>query len=101
MGKLGYTLNGFYLVNGSDPVGRFGVVFCQFQLPQGTDGSKERLSILLLPTDFGIDFCYYNYTIAAKGELFGFFNLSETNIIPELDSWNDMIMNKGKNINKV
>ena len=100
MSKLGYTLNGFYLVNGSDPVGRFGVVFCQFQLPQGTDGSKERLSILLWPTDFGIHFYYYNYMIAAKEETFGFFNLSETNIKPELDSWNNMIMNESNKKNR-
>jgi len=32
--------------------------------------------------------------IAAKEETFGFFNLSETNIKPELDSWNNMIMNE-------
>ena len=35
IGKLGYTLNGFYIVNGSDTVERFEVVFCQFKLPPG------------------------------------------------------------------
>jgi len=35
MGKLGYTLNGFYIVNGGDNIERFGVVLCQFKLPLG------------------------------------------------------------------
>lgn len=31
MGKLGYTLNGFYIVDGSS--GQFEAVFCQFKQP--------------------------------------------------------------------
>lgn len=33
--KLGYTLNGYYLVNDSNIDGLFSVVFCQFKLPPG------------------------------------------------------------------
>ena len=40
IGKLGHTLNGFYIVNGSDSRGRFVVTFDQFQLQQ--TGSKKR-----------------------------------------------------------
>ena len=40
IGKLGYTLNGFYIVNGNDNTERFGVVFCQFKLPPG-EGSRK------------------------------------------------------------
>jgi len=36
VGMLGYTLNGYYLVNGSGIAQRFGVAFCQFKLPPGT-----------------------------------------------------------------
>jgi len=42
IGMLGYTLNGYYLVNGSDNAKRFGVLFCQFKLPPGTIKSKAR-----------------------------------------------------------
>ncbi len=42
IGKLGYTLNGFYIVNGSDSDGRFAVVFCHFLLhPNGADQRKS------------------------------------------------------------
>ena len=37
--KLNYTLNGYYLVNGSDIAGRFSVFFCQFKLPPGANKS--------------------------------------------------------------
>ena len=37
--KLNYTLNGYYLVNGSDFAGRFAVFFCQFKLPPGANKS--------------------------------------------------------------
>ena len=41
LGKLGYTLNGFYIVNGiSGSLGRFVVTFCQFQLQ--LTGAKKR-----------------------------------------------------------
>ena len=43
MGKLGYTLNGFYFVNGSDNLERFGVIFCQFKPPPAqVNKSKSR-----------------------------------------------------------
>ncbi len=43
MGILGYTLNGFYIVNGKDNSGRFEVVLCQFSLPpQGANKKKGR-----------------------------------------------------------
>lgn len=42
IGMLGYTLNGYYLVNNSVSAGRFGVFFCQFKLPPGTDISNNR-----------------------------------------------------------
>ncbi len=51
IGKLGYTLNGFYLVNGSDAFGRFGVAFCQFQLPQGAGESKDRVNTNIWSTN--------------------------------------------------
>ena len=35
IGLIGYTLNGYYLVNSSETAGRFGVSFCQFKLPPG------------------------------------------------------------------
>lgn len=39
MGKLGYTLNGLYLVNGKRELSKneIGVVFCRFKLPHGTE----------------------------------------------------------------
>ena len=43
LGKLGYTLNGFYIVNGNDlsaTGGGFRVHFCQFKLPSGAINSK-------------------------------------------------------------
>lgn len=43
MGKLGYTLNGYYLVNGSDNVERlFGVVFCRFKLPPAGEAYESK-----------------------------------------------------------
>jgi len=45
IGMLGYTLNGYYLVNGSDTAQRFGVVFCQFRLPPGATKSKGILNV--------------------------------------------------------
>jgi len=41
IGLLGYTLNGYYLVNSSDTAGQFGVVFCQFKLPPGAVRCKD------------------------------------------------------------
>jgi len=43
IGMLGYTLNGYYLVNGSGNAKRFGVFFCKFKLPPGTIQCKARL----------------------------------------------------------
>ena len=40
--KLGYTLNGYYLVNVSQDVGQFGVCYCQFKLPPGADRRNSR-----------------------------------------------------------
>jgi len=40
--ELGYTLNGYYLVNDSATVARFGVFFCQFKLPPGFNRSKDQ-----------------------------------------------------------
>jgi len=41
IGLLGYTLNGYYLVNSSDSAGQFGVVFCHFKLPPGAVKCKD------------------------------------------------------------
>ena len=47
------TLNGYYLVNSSGSVGRFGVAFCQFKLPPGANGSilrpKDGIKMVLNP----------------------------------------------------
>lgn len=77
MGKLGYTLSGFYLVNGSDSAERFRVVFCQFTiLSQGTYTSKDRVHTNIHMKG------YWDWLFiikAAKQETFGFFNLLEMN----------------------
>jgi len=40
LAKLGYTLNGYYLVNGSKININIEVVLCRFQLPSGVNESK-------------------------------------------------------------
>jgi len=42
IGMLGYTLNGYYLVNSTERAGQFGVFFCQFKLPPGAGISNNR-----------------------------------------------------------
>ena len=44
LGYLGYTLNGFYLVNGKDQSDTIGieVVFCRFKLPKILKKSKKK-----------------------------------------------------------
>ncbi len=46
LGNLGYTLNGYYLVNGKDKSERIGVevVFCRFKQPQGVKESKSKFN---------------------------------------------------------
>ena len=39
LGKLGFTLNGYYLVNASISSTTIEVVLCRFQLPQGNNES--------------------------------------------------------------
>ena len=39
LAKLGYTLNGYYLVNGSKSSSNIEVVLCRFQLPPGVNKS--------------------------------------------------------------
>ncbi len=56
MGRLGYTLNGFYLVNGSDTVGRLGIAYCRFQFPQWADRSKDRVNTNTYGTDTEIQY---------------------------------------------
>lgn len=41
LGKLGYTLNGFYLVNGSTNSMQIGIVLCRFKLPPGENESNS------------------------------------------------------------
>ena len=43
IGKLGYTLNGFYMVNGSDSDERFAIVICHFLLPP--KGANKKTSM--------------------------------------------------------
>ena len=40
LSKLGYTLNGYYLVNGSNSSNNIEIVLCRFQLPPGVNGSN-------------------------------------------------------------
>ena len=52
LGKLGYTLNGFYLVKGKGESGSNSVeaVLCQFKLPEESKGGKyvkENCSVIL------------------------------------------------------
>jgi len=44
LGILGYTLNGFYLVNGKDQSNHSGieVVFCRFKVPKGFEQSIKQ-----------------------------------------------------------
>lgn len=39
LGKLGYTLNGYYLINTSKNRSEIGIVFCRFLLPPGENES--------------------------------------------------------------
>jgi len=38
---MGYTLNGYYLVNSSESAGQLGVTFCHFKLPPGAVKCKD------------------------------------------------------------
>jgi len=40
LSKLGYTLNGYYLVNGSKNSSNIEIVLCRFQLPPGVNESN-------------------------------------------------------------
>jgi len=40
LAKLGYTLNGYYLVNASKISSKIEVVLCRFQLPSGVNESN-------------------------------------------------------------
>ena len=40
LGKLGYTLNGYYLVNGSKTSNQIVITFCRFKLPPGENESN-------------------------------------------------------------
>ena len=40
LSKLGYTLNGYYLVNGSKSSSSIEVVLCRFQVPSGVNQSN-------------------------------------------------------------
>ena len=40
LAKLGYTLNGYFLVNGSKITKSIEVVLCRFQFPPGVNESK-------------------------------------------------------------
>ena len=41
LGKLGYTLNGYYLVNGKEQFKKIKIVYCQFQQPHGSIKGKQ------------------------------------------------------------
>ena len=41
LGKLGYTLNGYYLVNGSKSSRQIEIVLCRFKLPPGEKNSNS------------------------------------------------------------
>jgi len=69
---IGYTLNGYYLVNSSDSAGRLGVSFCQFKLPPGAVRCKDMLHIKIREI-----LLYDGLYTAAKEEIFGFINLKE------------------------
>jgi len=46
LSKLGYTLNGYYLVNGSKSSSSIEVVLCRFQLPSpGVNNSNFSLKV--------------------------------------------------------
>lgn len=56
---MGYTLSGFYLVKGNDTVGQFRVVFCEFQLPQGANRSKDIVQTNKYGINTGIDYVLF------------------------------------------
>jgi len=43
LGKLGYTLNGYYLVNGTASSHHIEISLCKFQQPLATTESKEKI----------------------------------------------------------
>jgi len=47
LGKLGYTLNGYYLVNGAKIQNQIEVVLCRFQLAPGENESIFQNNILI------------------------------------------------------
>jgi len=47
LAKLGYTLNGYYLVNGSKSSSNIEVVLCRFQLPLGVNESNIFLQLVI------------------------------------------------------
>ena len=82
--KLDYTLNGYYLVNDStsEVTALFGVVFCQFKLPPGTN--RSTLPDMLIPTnclpiysvlDHVISFFIIICLVEEFGERIGFIHL--------------------------
>ncbi len=40
LAKLGYTLNGYYLANGSKSSNSIEIILCRFQLPSGVNESN-------------------------------------------------------------
>jgi len=46
LAKIGYTLNGYYLVNGSKSSSSIEIILCQFQLPPGVNESNIYIYIL-------------------------------------------------------
>ncbi len=74
---LGYTLNGYYLVNASHSSGTIEVVLCRFQLsPINNEGTKKRKaknSIILILYIFKI-------FLAAMEERLGFISLNKNTV---------------------
>jgi len=51
LSKLGYTLNGYYLVNGSKSSNNIEIVLCRFQLPPGVNESYIYIHIFKIIND--------------------------------------------------
>jgi len=45
--KIGYTLNGYYLVNGSENSNQVEVVLCRFKLPPGNNTESIYISLVI------------------------------------------------------
>ena len=76
LSKLGFTLNGYYIVKGSKNSSQIEIVLCRFRLPPGeNESNRDTLSNLI--NSFITNFEGINFYLGAKEERIGFISLDQ------------------------